>query len=81
MIVKNGFRTPEDYADTFKVLSERGAFDEEFTKTLSQMARFRNRLVHIYWEVDNEELHRLILSRLEDFRQFLVKFGAFIGRS
>ena len=54
MIVKNGFRTPEDYADTFKVLSERGAFDEEFTKTLSQMARFRNRLVHIYWEIDNE---------------------------
>ena len=54
VIVKNGFRTPEDYADTFKVLSERGAFDEEFTKTLSQMARFRNRLVHIYWEIDNE---------------------------
>jgi len=44
------------------------------------MARFRNRLVHIYWEIDNDELHRLILSRLEDFRQFLKKFGAFIGR-
>jgi uncharacterized protein YutE (UPF0331/DUF86 family) len=80
VIVKNGFRTPEDYADTFKVLADRGAFDEEFTKTLSQMARFRNRLVHIYWEIDNDELHRLILSRLEDFRQFLKKFGAFIGR-
>lgn len=80
VIVKNGFRTPEDYADTFKVLAERGAFDEEFTKTLSQMARFRNRLVHIYWEIDNDELQRLILSRLEDIRQFLKKFGAFIGR-
>jgi uncharacterized protein YutE (UPF0331/DUF86 family) len=79
VIAKNGFRTPEDYADTFKVLSERGAFDESFTRTLMQMARFRNRLVHIYWEVDNEELYRLIHSHLEDIRQFLKEFGAFIG--
>ena len=48
IIAKNGYRTPEDYADTFKVMTERGAFDAEFTNTLIQMARFRNRLVHIY---------------------------------
>ncbi len=79
IIAKNGFRTPEDYADTFKVLAERGAFDEAFTRTLVQMARFRNRLVHIYWEIDNEELYRLIHSHLNDIRQFLKRFGAFIG--
>ncbi|MCK9419491.1 MAG: DUF86 domain-containing protein [Nitrospirae bacterium] len=79
VIAKNAFRTPEDYADTFKVLSERGAIDAEFTKTLMQMARFRNRLVHIYWEVDNEELYRLIHSHADDVRQFLKKFGLFIG--
>ena len=79
VIAKNGFRTPEDYADTFTVLAERGAFDEKFTKTLVQMARFRNRLVHIYWEIDNNELHRLIHTHLDDIRNFLKKFGAFIG--
>lgn len=56
IIAKNGYRIPEDYADTFRVLAERGAFDEEYTTTLIQMARFRNRLVHIYWEVDDNEL-------------------------
>jgi uncharacterized protein YutE (UPF0331/DUF86 family) len=79
IIAKNGFRTPEDYADTFKVMAEKGAFDEKFTATLIQMARFRNRLVHIYWEVDDHELYRIIESRLPDIKTFLEDFGRFIG--
>ena len=79
IIAKNAFRTPEDYADTFKVLAERNAFDQEFTNTLIQMARFRNRLVHIYWEVNNDELHHILLTRLDDILQFLKYFGVFAG--
>lgn len=79
VIAKNGFRTPEDYADTFKVLAERGAFDGEFTLTLIQMARFRNRLVHIYWEVDDDELFSIIQTRLGDIRLFLKIYGDFIS--
>lgn len=79
LIAKNGFRTPEDYADSFKVLEERGAFDAEFTQTLIQMARFRNRLVHIYWDIDNAELFRIVQSRLGDIRRFLKDFGAYIA--
>ncbi len=79
IIAKNGFRAPEDYADTFKVMAERGAFDQEFTNTLTQMARFRNRLVHIYWEIDNNELYNIIQSRLQDIREFLKEFGIFVG--
>lgn len=36
VISKNGFRTPEDYADTFRVPEERGVFDAEFTGALSR---------------------------------------------
>ena len=79
IIARNAFRTPEDYADTFRVMAERGALDMQFTSTLTQMARFRNRLVHIYWEVEDNELHRILQSHLEDIRQFLKKFGSFIG--
>lgn len=79
IIAKNGYRTPEDYADTFKVMAERGAFDTEFTNTLIQMARFRNRLVHIYWEVDDDELYHILQTRLQDIRDFFKKFGTFIG--
>lgn len=79
IIAKNSFRTPEDYADTFKVLAEKNAFDPQFTNTLIQMARFRNRLVHIYWEVSNDELHHILMTRLDDIRRFLKEYGAFAG--
>lgn len=61
------------------MLEERGAFDPEFTNVLVHMTRFRNRLVHIYWEVDNNELYQILQTRLEDIRTFLRKFGVFLG--
>ena len=79
IIAKNGYRTPEDYTDTFRVMAEKNAFMPEFTNTLIKMVRFRNRLVHIYWEVDNNELYRIIHSNLQDIRRFLKEFGQFIG--
>jgi uncharacterized protein YutE (UPF0331/DUF86 family) len=79
VISKNGFRTPEDYTDTFMVMKEKGAFDERFTSSLIQMVRFRNRLVHIYWDVDDAELYRIIQTNLQDVRQFLKEYGTFIG--
>lgn len=78
VIAKNGFRTPEDYADTFRVMEEKGAFQPDFTGSLIQMARFRNRLVHIYWDIDDAELLRIIQTRLPDIRRFLKDFGNFI---
>jgi len=75
IIAKNGYRVPEDYADTFRVLAERGAFAQEYANTLIQMARFRNRLVHIYWDIDDNELYRIIQTRLQDIQNFLKKFG------
>ncbi len=79
IIAKNGLRTAEDYADTFKVMNEQKAFDQEFTNLLIQMARFRNRLVHIYWDIDDQELFRIIQVRLGDIKRFLKEYGFFIG--
>ncbi len=80
IISKNRYRTPEDYADTFQVMAEHGLFDLDYTSTLKQMARFRNRLVHLYWEVDVKELHGIVLSRLEDIERFMEIFAKCISR-
>jgi uncharacterized protein YutE (UPF0331/DUF86 family) len=79
IISKNGFRTPEDYADTFRVMEEKGVFDAELTGSLIQMARFRNRLVHIYWDIDDAGIYRIIQTRLQDIRRFLREIGNFLG--
>ncbi|WP_456366994.1 type VII toxin-antitoxin system HepT family RNase toxin, partial [Thermococcus sp.] len=42
LISRNKFRLPSDYADSFRVLNERGLIDDDLTKRLISMARFRN---------------------------------------
>lgn len=79
IISRRHYRAPEDYADTFKVMGEVGAFPEEFLKDLIEMARFRNRLVHLYWTVDKKEIYKILQDNLSDFEKFVQYLGQFIG--
>jgi len=64
------FRAPSDYADSFKVLEEHGIVTAEFGLKLRQMAKFRNRLVHLYGEIDDAYVHEFIRKELKDFLTF-----------
>ncbi len=39
VISRNGYRVPEDYGDTFKVMEEVGAFDTDFSEELKKSLR------------------------------------------
>jgi uncharacterized protein YutE (UPF0331/DUF86 family) len=65
--------TPETYADIFVELQRLGFVDSDFSKRLIQMAKFRNRLVHLYWELDNETVYKIIQENVEDFKLFQEK--------
>ncbi len=79
LIARNGYRVPEDYGDTFKVMSEAGAIENGFAQELRNMAKFRNRLVHLYWEVDDKQVHEILKNRLNDFKTFLDNLSKFLG--
>lgn len=70
IIAAEGFRAPKDYADSFKVLQEEGVFGEELGMKLRQMAKFRNRLVHLYGEIDDTYLYEFIKKDLKDILDF-----------
>ncbi|MFZ5989888.1 MAG: type VII toxin-antitoxin system HepT family RNase toxin [Bacillota bacterium] len=78
IISQNGYRVPDDYAETFQVLGDVGAFDKDFVKGLKAMAKFRNRLVHLYWEVDDEQVYEILQSKLDDFNIFLNSIAIFL---
>ena len=79
IIARNGFRAPEDYGDTFRVMSEEGALREDFSDELVNMAKFRNRLVHLYWEVKDKQVYEILQTRLDDFKKLLDAISTFLN--
>jgi uncharacterized protein YutE (UPF0331/DUF86 family) len=42
------------------------------------MAKFCNRLVHLYWEVDDRQVHELLRNRIADLNRILSAIAAFL---
>lgn len=78
LIAKNRWRAPEDYADTFRIMEEQGLIDAEFAERLQRMARFRNRLIHIYWDIDDETIYSLLQEDICDIEEFLAEYLQFL---
>jgi uncharacterized protein YutE (UPF0331/DUF86 family) len=70
IIAAEGFRAPKDYADSFKVLEEQKVYDEKLGTKLRQMAKFRNRLVHLYGEIDDAYVYEFVKKDLQDILDF-----------
>ena len=70
IIASEQLRAPKDYADSFSVLNEAGIISSVQCKQLRKMAKFRNRLVHLYSEIDDEYIYDFIQNNLGDFTNF-----------
>lgn len=71
LISAEGFPVPKGAPDSFRILFEQGVLtDREHCERLQAMARFRNLLVHRYWEIDYRRVHQVLRSSLEDFTLF-----------
>ncbi len=76
IVVRKG-RIPKSYSECFRELANLGVIDKELGERLSEMAKFRNLLVHQYWRVDDERVFRIIeedISDLEEFIESVVRY-------
>lgn len=80
LISQNNFPIPESYADSFRILKDEGVLSPELTLKLMDMARFRNRLVHIYWDVDDEMIYEILNQDINDIRTFLKAYLEFLKK-
>lgn len=69
IISDQGLRAPKDYADIFKVLAENSILFMEDALSLKQMVQFRNRLVHVYWDIVPKVLWQIIQEDLGDIER------------
>ena len=67
IIASEKFRSPNDYTDSFRVLYEENVISDSSIERLVEMAKFRNRIVHVYWEIDEEFIYEIIQNYLADF--------------
>ncbi|RMG89239.1 MAG: DUF86 domain-containing protein [Candidatus Dadabacteria bacterium] len=68
-------RVPEEYGQCFRILGEEGFLDPDLAGRLVAMARFRNRLVHLYWEIDFGQIYDFLPEGLEDLERFADRVG------
>ena len=79
IVARQGGRAPQDYADCFAILTELGITTPDLAARLQRMARFRNLIVHQYWQVDNRRVYHIIqddLGDLDAFRQQVLTWLA-----
>jgi uncharacterized protein YutE (UPF0331/DUF86 family) len=69
---------PDDYAGCFQSLENANIVPTELSIRLQQMARFRNLLVHVYWEIDYGRVFDVIEHDLDDLRRFSQTVAALV---
>jgi uncharacterized protein YutE (UPF0331/DUF86 family) len=80
LIASSGWRAPADFRDAFTVLEEQAAIDADLAERMRALAGLRNRLVHVYEEVDDRIVHAALPEGLEDLGRFAQAMAALAGR-
>jgi uncharacterized protein YutE (UPF0331/DUF86 family) len=71
-------KIPEDYAECFLHLGRGNLIDSSLSERLAAMARFRNRLVHLYWDIDYGAVYNIIHGSLQDLEEFSAQIGSLL---
>lgn len=70
---------PESYPECFELLGEAQIIDETLAENLRKMARFRNLIVHRYWDVDDQRVLEIARTSTGDLEAFLEAIGHAVG--
>jgi uncharacterized protein YutE (UPF0331/DUF86 family) len=64
-------KTPESYSEIFQILTELLSIDEDFSKKLTDMIKFRNLLTHSYLKIQHKDIYEILQINLDDFDKFI----------
>ena len=80
ILAKTASRAPVSYGECFEGLRLVHRLDDQLTARLVQMARFRNLLVHRYWDVDPGRVLTYARESQADFEAYLKTIGEIVGQ-
>lgn len=72
--------TEPNSGQCIRELQAKGIFSQDHATMYVKMIRFRNILVHLYDEVDNERVHEILEKELDYFRMFMMDIDAVVAK-
>lgn len=60
----------KDYQEIIESLGRNKIIPKDFAERNKKLAGYRNRMVHMYWEIKEEELHKILNEHLGDIDKF-----------
>jgi len=75
LLAAYGLKRPARRRDVFRVLAEAGYLEPDYAEEMVKMVQLRNRLVHLYWDIDPARMYHYLqndLPLLQRFRAFTV---------
>ena len=71
LIARRRLGQADTNAEAFIILAQNDIISQENQEKYAVMARFRNRVVHMYDSVNETEIYDILNNNLEDFRLFI----------
>lgn len=59
------------FGECFEILNKEGFLPEDLVSRLRKMVKFRNKLIHRYWEIDDKAILEYTKKDLDDFNDFM----------
>ncbi len=72
IIAREGWGLAKTYVEIIELAVNNKLIDAEQAGTYKNMARFRNRVIHLYDQVDTDEIMNIINNHLDDFKPFMA---------
>ncbi|BAH06192.1 type VII toxin-antitoxin system HepT family RNase toxin [Clostridium kluyveri] len=71
IIARNRMGKPKTNKESFEILAKESIIDRKYVNIYFAMAKFRNRIVHMYSDVNDEMIYEITQNNLEDFEAFI----------
>ncbi|MBI3599221.1 MAG: DUF86 domain-containing protein, partial [Nitrospinae bacterium] len=63
----------------FEILEKEGFLASDLAMKLKKMVKFRNKLIHRYWEIDDKNILEYSRKDINDFNDFMKAVGRLIN--
>lgn len=77
IIAVKGLGRPGSSKDIVNYLAQAGAIPQEFTRSTLRLIKLRDRLIHLYWEVESPEIYEVVqkeLPNIYNLLNYLLKY-------